>query len=253
VELERIQKKVEAGERLEDSELEALRRAAQQEGGPQLRTAVAQALLNADAVIEAVQLLESLKRDFPTSMHVHLALGRAAISQEKWSDAEVALLEGLRLQPEDPEVLTALAVVGLRRGERTRARALVDDVLSRDPFHAEAQLLAGELRQTSAPPDFKPSKEDFVHALLDQLKRQSTPHLIQKQQLLVRLSRKGIARLDLDALFDDFLESGRALDEGVASVGKEIAEKALALPGGDRKSTRLNSSHNPASRMPSSA
>ncbi|MBM4784222.1 MAG: tetratricopeptide repeat protein [Archangiaceae bacterium] len=232
VEIERIQKKVEAGEKLEDSEFEALKHAATQAGSPQLRTAVAQALLNADAVIEALQLLETLKRDFPTNMHVHLAIGRAAISQEKWGDAEAALLEGLRLQPDDPEILTALAVVALRRGERSRARALVDDVLSRDPFHAEAQLLAGELRQTATVSEFKASKDDFVHALLDQLKRQSTPHLVQKGQLLVRLSRKGIARLDLDALYEDFNDSGRSLDEGVSSVGKEIAEKALALPGG---------------------
>lgn len=232
VELERIQKKVEAGEKLDDDELDALRRAASQQGGPQLRTAVAQALINADAVIEALQILEQVKRDFPTSVHVHLALGRAAASQEKWGDAEAAFLEGLRLQPEDPELLTALAVVALRRGERTRARALIDDVLSRDPFHAEAQLLAGELRQTAQVAEFKASKDDFSHALLDQLKRQSTPHLVQKRQLLVRMSRKGIARLDLDTLYDDFLESGRPLDEGVAAVGREIAEKALAVPGG---------------------
>ncbi|MBL8921901.1 MAG: tetratricopeptide repeat protein [Myxococcaceae bacterium] len=232
MELERIQKKVEAGERLEDDELEALKRAASQEGGPQLRTAVAQALLNADAVLEALQILEQVKRDFPKSVHVHLALGRAAVSQEKWSDAEVAFLEGLKLQPDDPELLTALAVVALRRGERTRARALIDDVLSRDPFQAEAQLLAGELRQTAPAAEYTPSKDDFHHALLDQLKRQSTPHLVQKGQLLVRLSRKGIARLDLEALYEDFVESGQPLDQGVAAVGREIAEKALAVPGG---------------------
>ncbi len=230
VELERIQRKVEAGERLEDAELETLKRAASQEGGPQLRTAVAQALINADAVIEALQILDQVKRDFPTSMHVFLALGRASMSMEKWADAEAALLDGLKLQPDDPELLTALAVVALRRGERTRARALVDDVLTRDPFHAEAQLLAGELRQTAPVTELKPSKDDFVHALLDRLKRQSTPHLVQKQQLLVRLSRKGIARLDLEALYDDFVESGHSLTEGVAAVGKEIAEKAVAMP-----------------------
>lgn len=232
VQLERIQKKVEAGERLEDAEFAILERAAKEAGSPQLRAAVAQALLNADAVMEALQLLEGLKRDFPKDVHVHLALARAAISQEKWADAESSILEGLRLQADDPELLTALAVVALRKGERARARALVDDVLSRDPLHAEAQLLAGELRQTATLTELKPSRDDFVHALLDQLKRQSTPHLVQRQQLLVRLSRKGIARLDLDALYEDFTDSGRSLDEGVRSVGREIAEKALAVPGG---------------------
>lgn len=232
VELSRIQKKVEAGEALDDAELDALKRAASREGGPQLRTAVAQALLNADAVIEALQVLEAARRDFPTSVHVHLALARAAVSQEKWADAEAALLDALRLQPDDPEVLTAMAVLAMRRGERARARALVEDVLSRDPFHAEAQLLAGELRTPSGVTALKPSKGDFVQALLERLKQQSTPHLVQKQQLLVRLSRKGVARLDLETLYDDFLDSGRALDEGVATIGREIAEKALALPGG---------------------
>jgi tetratricopeptide (TPR) repeat protein len=232
VELERIQKKVESGEPLDEAEFAALERAAREEGGPLLRTAVAQALINADEVVEAVRLLESVRRDYPTNLHVHLAFGRAAASLERWSDAERALHQALELQPDDPEVLTALAVVALRRGERTRARALVDDVLSRDPFHAEAQLLASELKASAPTVEFKASRDDFVHALLDQLKRQSTPHLMQKQQLLVRLSRKGIARLDVDALYQDFMDSGRALDEGVRSVGREIAEKALAVPGG---------------------
>jgi tetratricopeptide (TPR) repeat protein len=232
VELDRIQKKVEAGERLLEDEFEALKVAASRVGGPQLRTAVAQAMINADAVIDAVQVLEAVKRDFPTSVHVHLALARAAASQENWSDAEASLLDALRLQPDDPEVLTAMAVLAMRRGERTRARALVDDVLSRDPFHAEAQLLAGELRTPSGVTALTATRESFVQGLLEQLKRQSTPHLVQKNQLLVRLSRKGIARLDLDSLYDDFVDSGRPLDEGVSSVGKEIAEKALALPGG---------------------
>ncbi|MDX2009403.1 MAG: tetratricopeptide repeat protein [Myxococcaceae bacterium] len=232
MELERIQKKVESGEPLDAAEFAALERAAREEGGPQLRTAVAQALINADEVVEAVRLLETARRDFPTNLHVHLAFGRAAASLERWSDAERALHQALELQPDDPEVLTALAVVALRRGERTRARALVDDVLSRDPFHAEAQLLASELKSGAPQAELSASREDFVHALLDQLKRQSTPHLMQKQQLLVRLSRKGIARLDVDALYQDFVDSGRALDEGVRSVGREIAEKALAVPGG---------------------
>jgi tetratricopeptide (TPR) repeat protein len=232
VELERIQKKVESGEPLDEAEFAALERAAREEGGPLLRTAVAQALINADEVVEAVRLLESVRRDYPTNLHVHLAFGRAAASLERWSDAERALHQALELQPDDPEVLTALAVVAMRRGERTRARALVDDVLSRDPFHAEAQLLASELKASAPTVEFKASRDDFVHALLDQLKRQSTPHLMQKQQLLVRLSRKGIARLDVDALYQDFMDSGRALDEGVRSVGREIAEKALAVPGG---------------------
>jgi tetratricopeptide (TPR) repeat protein len=232
VELERIQKKVEAGERLSDFELDALKRAATDLGGPQLRTAVAQALINADAARDALPILEAVRRDFPKDMHVHLALGRAATSLERWADAEAALLTAKGLQPDDPEVLVALAVVALRRGERAKARALVEAALATDPFHDEAQVLSGELRQTSDASEFRPSREDFVHALLDQLKRQSTPHLVQKQQLLVRLSRKGIAKLDLDTLYRDFLESARALDEGVASVGKEIAEKSLGLPGG---------------------
>ncbi|MCU0695608.1 MAG: tetratricopeptide repeat protein [Myxococcaceae bacterium] len=223
---------MEAGEPLDAAEFAALERAAREEGGPRLRTAVAQALINADEVVEAVRLLETARRDFPTNLHVHLAFGRAAASLERWGDAERALHQALELQPDDPEVLTALAVVALRRGERTRARALVDDVLSRDPFHAEAQLLASELKSGAPQAELAASREDFVHALLDQLKRQSTPHLMQKQQLLVRLSRKGIARLDVDALYQDFVDSGRGLDEGVRSVGREIAEKALAVPGG---------------------
>ncbi len=88
------------------------------------------------------------------------------MSMEKWADAEGALLDGLKLQPDDPELLTALAVVALRRGERTRARALVDDVLTRDPFHSEAQLLAGELRQTASVAELAAVSTDATHLRL---------------------------------------------------------------------------------------
>ena len=44
-----------------------------------------------------------------------------------------------------------------------------------------------------------------------------------------------------------------AIDIGVLRVREGNGWKAIALQGGDRKSTRLNSSHSSVSRMPSSA
>jgi tetratricopeptide (TPR) repeat protein len=233
VELTRIRHKVESGERLSNDELDALSRAARQEGGPQLRTAVAQALMNAEASHEALPLLEAVRRDFPSDVHVHLALGRALVSLERWAEAEAPLRRALELNPKDPEPTKALAVVAMRRGEFERARTWVEEVLQVDPFDAEAQQLSEELAHlTPAPSRQRPSQAVFTRALVAQLAAQSTPHLIQKNQVLVRLGKGGVARLELDQLYQDFVQSGRSLEEAVVAMAAELAERVLGLPPG---------------------
>ena len=130
MERQRLREKVWNGELLSDEELSELRRAAQQEGGPMWRTTVAQALINADAVSAAIPILEAVRRDFPRDVQAHLALARALISVEKWSEAEAPLNQALALNPGDPEPMKALATLALRRAEWNRAKALVQEVLN---------------------------------------------------------------------------------------------------------------------------
>lgn len=232
MELERIQQKVWNGERLSDDEFSVLERAAQREGGPMLRTAVAQALINADAPAQALPILEAVHRDFPRDGETLLALGRAYVSLEKWTEAEKPLQQALRLAPRDPEVLKALAVVDLRRGEFARARSRVADVLEQDPLDGEAQALAAELDALAeATPGTPPGREAFAAALVAQLRERSTPHLLQKSHLLVRAGR-AVSRLSLDELHEEFLASGRPLAEAAAAMARELAERTLGLPAG---------------------
>ncbi len=231
--VERIRQKVVEGARLSDDELQALERAAQNEGGPSLRTAVAQALINADAVHQAIPILESVRRDFPRDVQVNLALGRALISLEQWSQAQAPLERALALNPSDPEPAKALAVLAMRRAEWVRARALVEGVLRVDPFDSEAQQLSTELDQTGdGEVRAAVGLPQFTRALVEELKTRSTPHLVQKQQVMVRVGKGGVVRLDLEELHGDFVASGRALTEAIVAIAKEISERTLGLPEG---------------------
>lgn len=235
MELERIKEKVWAGEKLSDAELAVLESAAQREGGPVWRTTVAQALINADAVKEALPILEAVRRDFPRDVQAHLALGRALISLEKWNEAEGPLKQALALQPEDPEPMKALAVVAMRRAEFGKARALLDDVLHLDPMDDEARVLLGELDANSRErpePSGPVTLDDFTRALINRLRAQSTPHVVAKGQLTIRLGRGGVARFDLRGLFEESGQVGRSLSESVELLGRDLAERSLGLPPG---------------------
>lgn len=232
--LDRIRVKVWNGERLSDEELAELRRAAQAEGGPVLRTTVAQALINADAVQQAIPILEAVRRDFPKDIQAHLALGRALISLEKWSEAEAPLIRALELNPGDPEPLKALATVAMRRAEWERAKAMLQQVLRTDPLDTEAQMLFSEV-EAQQPPELAsagPSRDDFTRLLVERLRTQSTPHLVQKDQLLIRLGRGGVARFELESLFEEARGLGKSLDEAAGLLARDFAERSLGLPAG---------------------
>lgn len=237
--LQRVRQKVEAGEVLTDDELSLLRAEAQRESGPLLKVALAQALINADVPAQALRLLETVHRDYPLDTEAWLARARALFALERWGEAESALQRVLQRQPKDIDALNALALVCLRRGELTRASSLVDEVLQLDPLDNDAQALRAELDATDLPSpvgaeqgtDREPvSLAAFEQALQAQLKAQSTPHLMQGPNLVVRLGKGGVARLTIRGLYQSFLESGRPLDEAVASVGAELAERSLGLP-----------------------
>ena len=233
MELDRIKEKVWNGEVLSDFELRELETAAQREGGPIWRTTVAQALINADAISQAIPILEAVRRDFPQEIQAHLALGRALISQEKWNEAEAPLKRALELDPGAPEPTKALATLARRRGEWARAKAWIDEVVKIDPLDEEAQLLHAELERL-APGELEstPTLERFTRALVERLKAQSTPHLVARGQLTIRLGRGGVARFDLSALFSEAIRIGRSLPESVELLARDFAERSLGLPSG---------------------
>lgn len=231
--LERIQSKVWSGERLTDDELAVLEREAERAGDPTLRTAVAQALINADHAASALPLLEVMRRDFPREPQVHLALGRALVSLERWSEAEAPLRRALELQPDDPEPLKALATIALRRAEWARARSLLQQVLRKDPFDTEAQLLFSEA-EAAGPADLigAPDLDDFTRLLVKALESQSTPHLLQAGALLIRVGRGQVARVDLESLFREARRTGHELADAVGVIARDLAERSLGLPAG---------------------
>lgn len=230
----RVRKKVEDGLELAEDELAALEAAAREQPGPTLKVAYAQALLNADAAAQALSVLEDVRRDFPRDVEALLGQARALIALERYKPAEKALDELLRLNPEDPEAFKALALLAMRRGEMARAREYVRRVLEIDPFDGEAQILDGGLQQGAELPaqPSTESRDEFVQALVSQLMKQSTPHLLQRKQLVVRLGQGGVARLDLDSLYAEHRASSRPLAVTVEALAKDLAERSLGLPEG---------------------
>jgi tetratricopeptide (TPR) repeat protein len=225
--LQRILQKVEAGELLSDDELSALKDASP--------LAFAQALINAEQAETALRILRRLEQEQPKNPQVKMALGRALVSLERWREAEPVIREANGLQPDDPEPLKALAALAMRRGERALALQHIRRALAADPLDGEAQQILGELEAPAALPqtgNAVPLFADFSKALRARLQSQSTPHLLQRDQLLVRMGKGGVARLELKQLYRNFLDSHRPLDESVAMISKELAERALGLPQG---------------------
>ncbi|MET0401029.1 MAG: tetratricopeptide repeat protein [Cystobacter sp.] len=231
--LERIRRKVEADEPLEEGEWEVLRAAARDTPGPTWRLALAHAWMNTNAEREALRLLEPLRRDFPQDLPVRLGLARALLGLERMGEAETALREALVLNPGDPEALKVLAVLALRRGEHDRARALVRDVLARDPFDAEARLLKEELETGELAPPPAPAppagRSEFLAALLAALHRAGVACRRQGSHLLVKFaSGGGVGRVDVDSLHAAYREGAQPLAEHVAELVPRL--RGLSAP-----------------------
>ena len=233
-ELERVRRKVEAGETLGDAELELLRAEARRTPGPSLRLAVAHALINAGAEREALPLLETLRRDFPREVPVRLGLARALLGLERHGDAEALLREVQAQEPGDPEVLKVLAVLGLRRGEAEKARAYIKDALSRDPFDAEVRLLKEELESADFPPPPPPQEQvlrpDFTTALAAALGRGRVAFRRQGKDFLVKLTSGGVGRVDVGSLYAAWREAPGT--EGLAAYLDALAARLGGLSSG---------------------
>ncbi|RKH19673.1 tetratricopeptide repeat protein [Corallococcus sp. CA047B] len=233
-ELERLRRKVEAGDVLTDAELDALRAEAAQRPGATLRLTVAHALVNADAEREALPLMQALRRDFPQDLQVRLGLARALLGLERHRDAEAELRDALVLSPGDPEALKVLAVLALRQGEAARARAYVAEAVERDPFDAEAKLLRAELEAADLPPAPTPQEQvlrpEFTAALTAALGRAGMGFRRQGKDLLVKLASGGVGRVDVGSLYAAYREAPGA--QGLTAYVEALAARLGGLSSG---------------------
>ncbi|NPD27260.1 tetratricopeptide repeat protein [Corallococcus exiguus] len=233
-ELERLRRKVEAGEVLSGAELEALRDEAARTPGPTLRLTVAHALVNADAQREALPLMQALRRDFPKDLQVRLGLARALLGLERHREAEAELRDALVLSPGDPEALKVLAVLALRQGEGARARAYVAEAVERDPFDAEAKLLRAELEAADLPPPPAPEEQvlrpEFTAALTAALGRAGVTFRRQGRDLLVKLSSGGVGRVDVGSLYAAYQEAPGT--QGLTAHVEALASRLGGLSSG---------------------
>ncbi|MCP3100135.1 tetratricopeptide repeat protein [Myxococcus sp. K15C18031901] len=239
LELERVRRKVEAGEVLSEAELELLRARARDSEGPTLRLAVAHALSNAGADREALPLLETLRREFPQDLPVVLGLARVLLGLERHAEAEALLHEARSRSPGDPEVLKVLAVLALRRGEVARVRGYVEDALARDPFDAEARLLKEELdaAELSSLPTVgeQVSRPEFTAALTGALGRARVTFRRQGKDLLVKLATGGVGRVDVGSLYAAFVEAPgtQGLQAHVEALAARLGGLSSGLEGQD--------------------
>lgn len=241
-ELQRIRRKVEAGERLTEDELRTLRDAAQAQPGPTLRLAVAHALINADEERTALPLLERLVRDFPRDLQSWLGLARAQFMLERTSEAEQSLKQALTLSPGDPEATKVLATIALQRGEVAKARQLIGDVLRADPFDDEAKLLRAELEsgeltgaeafETSEPPreGAVALRSEFARELVRALKAKGIVATTKGDALLLQPPGGGVARASLASLHGAYLQEGRPLAEALPPLVDGLIGAALGVP-----------------------
>ncbi len=234
--LDQVRLKVFAGEALTDAELARLQVAVQNHEDRDVRALWVQALVNADALPEALTLADRLLRDAPRDAQLLLAKARALISAERWADAEPVLTQALAVNPDDPEIFKALAVIHLRRHELARAHDWVKKALERDPFDAEAQTLMAELApqvEGSAPELASSAAErDFREKTLEALKRKSIAHLVQGDSLLIRAGTGAAARLSWPALRSQQRASGQSVDTFAEALATELAQRTLGLKPG---------------------
>ncbi len=244
VELDGIRRKVEQGEALTPREWEQLTAAAQAQPGPTLRLAVAHAMMNAGEERTALPLLEALVRDFPRDLQSWLGLARALLSTDRKAEAERALREALALSPHDPEALKALATLAMGRGEIARARQWVADVLRRDPFDSEAQLLSAELDAVEGSLGAGTGgggegqeyalRPEFLRALTSALRGRGAAVSIQGDALFLKTAKGDLGRADLRSMYASYLGGTQPLGPFIAAAADGLISVTRGV-GGDRE------------------
>ena len=230
-----ILRKVEAGEPLRDEELGRLEKAAAASAELQPRLAIAHALLNDDRAREGLSRVEELRRQFPASIDVRLARARALALLERYGSAEEELKAVLGQRPDDPEALKAWALLRMRHGELEPARAIAKDLLERDPFDEEAQLIHGEMSATTGASAelVEDRRSAFRAALFARLGQLGVRFRPQAGGVLVQTGGGKTLRVGFDA--QEHLEAptfrARAvqLAEGLASMAQGMPQTAERL------------------------
>jgi tetratricopeptide (TPR) repeat protein len=231
--LREIQRKVEEGERLTSDELGALGEAGRREGGVSLKLALAHALSNAEEDEAALALLSRLRKDYPKDVSVQLGYARALVGLERYEEANAVLLRALAQRPDDPEVLKALSLLALRRGEVAKAVLRVEHALSIDPLDVEARLIREELGSAELPPSSRACERalrpQFVARLSLALEERRVETLLRGSELWIRVGREQVGRVDVASLYATYLEEGVGLDDAVNAMAEELTA-ASELP-----------------------
>jgi Flp pilus assembly protein TadD len=94
---------------------------------------------------EAAAHLEQLLVHDPENWRVRLPLGACYQRLRRWNDAAREFALCLPLQPDDPDLLTSLAICYLQSGNLKSVRRLLDRALARDPQHRLATAALAHL------------------------------------------------------------------------------------------------------------
>lgn len=122
---------------------------------PSQRVAVARAWLRRDRPERALPLLERAIELQP-SASAWQGVGDVRVQLRDWQGALAAYEEALRLEPRDPRLHHASALVWLERDQPERARSALEEALRVDPAHEKSRLLLRRLeRQAAEPPEVR--------------------------------------------------------------------------------------------------
>ena len=97
-------------------------------------------LLEAGDPDSAIQELGSFAVLRPTSVDGHVRLGSAQIRAGKWEDAASTFSHAFQLSDSNPEILNALGLIHLHRGERKKAYPFFDKAIELNANYAPAKF-----------------------------------------------------------------------------------------------------------------
>jgi len=211
--LEAVVGKVEAGEPLAASELEALERAvARRPGNLDWMLCLAHALVNADRPAAALPILDAAARLKPGEVLVEIARSRAFAALERWPEAEAGLRAVLQRLPGHADALRALSLLRLKSGAPAEAAELARRVLETDPLDDAARYILAEAEAAAGgeAPAGQPNAaegcgtlEEFASELARALGERGLKHRVapRASAAVVHLAPGRTVRLSLGALF----------------------------------------------------
>jgi tetratricopeptide (TPR) repeat protein len=107
----------------------------------------ARACIELDMILRAEEILLKLFDLSPTPS-VYNLIGYLAIIKREWVRAEIALREGLALDPENAEIKCNLASLSIDRLDYARAKQYVHEVLDKDPANTDALRILERIRES---------------------------------------------------------------------------------------------------------